>query len=703
MFLDFQGDKLNQVSINGAVVPQPSIENHRIYLPTNKLKSGKNRIEVQYENQFDTNGRGLHRFVDSVDGNEYFFSHFEPFNANRVFPSFDQPDLKAHFSLTVDAPTEWKIISNTMAKITKQGKQARHQFTRSKPFSTYLFALLGGPYAEFKDTKTNAIPFRVFSTRSMAAHVDAENIFSVTRQGFAFFETYFGIPYPFGKYDQIFVPHFNEGAMENVAAVVVNDNYLYREPPTNTKLLKRANTILHEMAHMWFGDIVTMSWWNDLWLNESFATYMSYLAQAETQSDPDAWTHFAFSMKEWAYWQDQLPTTHPIETQVIDTQSTFDNFDGITYGKGAAVLKQLAYFVGKDAFRQGVSAYLHQYAWHNAKREDFTNAIENASGTNLNAWTRLWLEKSGVNSIRVKYGTDEAGKISDFFLQQDPGNGDAVLRPHRLKLALYYFKDGKLIQGKTISTMIDTAKVNIPGFKGQMAPDFVYANDDDQAYAKFYLDRRSLEFARKHLEILPGQLRVAVWNSLWFMVEDGELSAVSYMDIFLNKASLETDAKLLHSLRWNLYALLKKFLRPQDWNRAMRRLHHIAWKELQTLPEGSDLGDIWFNYLLHSAVFHEMQPKLLGMLSGSIVLPAVKISQDKRWELIVGLAALGYKNTEVLIQHEQQQDPGERGSRYALMAMAAMPDTKMKNKIWQMLLTDKTLPLTHVRAALAGC
>ncbi|WP_293702385.1 aminopeptidase N, partial [Thiolapillus sp.] len=514
--------------------------------------------------------------VDPVDNREYFFSHFEPFWANRLFPCFDQPDLKASFSVTVEAPDDWQIISNTLATKTGNGDLSRHEFARSRRFSTYLFALVGGPFAVFEDRRAR-IPSRLFSTQSMSAYVDAENIFEVTRQGFDFYGKYFGIPYPFGKYDQIFVPHFNAGAMENVAAVVIKeDAYLYRETPLPSRMQKRANTILHEMAHMWFGDIVTMRWWNDLWLNESFATFMSYLAQVEGTPDKHAWQQFSSSMKNWAYWQDQLPTTHPIETRVEDTLSTFDNFDGITYGKGASVLKQLAFYVGSEAFRKGVSSYLKKHAWKNAERKDFTDAIGQAAGMNLDGWTKLWLQKSGINTLVADYDVDAQGRISRFELLQGKGNGDAVLRPHRLQVALFHDREGKPGLEKTVTVNVTGERTAVDDLVGEPAPDFVYPNYGDHAYAKFYLDDRSMAYARRHLDLLPASVRPGIWSTLWFMVQDGRLSPSTYMAIFLDMAPRGNDARQLSSFRWKLNTLLDQYLNQAVWRDAMERLHAVA-------------------------------------------------------------------------------------------------------------------------------
>ena len=701
LFLDFSGDRLKKLRINGHPVARAAIQNHRVYLKPELLKTGRNTVQLVYANDFDTGGTGLHRFVDPVDNREYFFSHFEPFWANRLFPCFDQPDLKASFSVTVDAPDDWQIISNTLATKTGNGDLSRHEFARSRRFSTYLFALVGGPFAVFEDRRAR-IPSRLFSTQSMSAYVDAENIFEVTRQGFDFYGKYFGIPYPFGKYDQIFVPHFNAGAMENVAAVVIKeDAYLYRETPLPSRMQKRANTILHEMAHMWFGDIVTMRWWNDLWLNESFATFMSYLAQVEGTPDKHAWQQFSSSMKNWAYWQDQLPNTHPSETRVEDTLSTFDNFDGITYGKGASVLKQLAFYVGSEAFRKGVSSYLKKHAWKNAERKDFTDAIGQAAGMNLDGWTKLWLQKSGINTLVADYEVDAQGRISRFELLQGKGNGDGVLRPHRLQVALFHDREGKPGLEKTVTVNVTGERTAVDDLVGEPAPDFVYPNYGDHAYAKFYLDDCSIAYARRHLDLLPASVRPGIWSTLWFMVQDGRLSPSAYMAIFLDMAPRENDARQVSSFRWKLNTLLDQYLNQAEWRDAMERLHAIAWQQLNAGKPGSDLQVAWLEYLLRSSASAAAGNRLAGMLSGKVIVPGLELGQDRRWQILIRLAAMGYPGTERLLATEEQRDPGERGKRQAFMARAAMPDAAMKEKIWRKLLHDRSLSLTHAKAALA--
>jgi aminopeptidase N len=697
LFLDFQGDQLKSLSINGQKVAGASIRNYRVALPRALLKPGPNRVILEYRNDFDTNGSGLHRFVDPADGRAYFFSHFEPFRANRLFPCFDQPDLKARYELMVTVPEDWQIVSNTsVIASVSVGDRMRHLFKGSQRFSTYLFALAGGPFAVFEDARAR-VPSRVFTTRSMARHADVENIFEVTRQGMDFYESYFDMPYPFGKYDQIFVPHFNAGAMENVAAVIINeDSYLYREKPQPSRLKKRANTLLHEMAHMWFGDIVTMRWWNDLWLNESFATYMSYLAQTKATADKTAWQRFSSSMKSWAYWQDQLPTTHPVETPVKDTLSTFDNFDGITYGKGASVLRQLAYFVGEDSFRKGVSAYLKQHAWKNAERRDFTRAIEISSGKSLQEWVRLWLQTSGINTLEAAYELDDAGRVSRFELVQGKGNGDAVLRPHRLQVAFY----NQGVMGRTASAEIHGERTRIRALEGIAAPDFVFPDQGDHAYAKVYLDARSLAWAKAHLEQLPADMRVNVWNTLWFMVRDGRLSPASYMEIFLNKMPGETDAGLVAGFRWKLNPLFNRYLTREEWQSSANRLYETAWQQLMSLTPGSDLQAAWFDHLLRGAESEPARQRLRELLEGKTVVPGLDLSQDRRWQVLVRLAALGDTDIEKLLSREARRDPGERGMKQQFAARAAMPDTREKEKIWKRLLEDEELPLTHVRAAM---
>ncbi len=516
LFLDFQGKRLLSATVNGeeAVL---EIRKFRVALPGAALVKGRNTVVIEFENPFDKDGSGLHKATDPADGLEYVFSDCEPFNANRFFPCFDQPDLKATYAVTVTAPSDWVVVANgveTAREDADEGR-ARHRFARTARFSTYVIAVCAGPYKVFEDPQAR-IPSRILVRQSMAAYADQDEVFELTRQGFDFFEAYFGIPYPYGKYDQVFVPDYNMGAMENVACVVHSDRLLFRHAATERERRNRAVTVLHEMAHMWFGDLVTMEWWDDLWLNESFATYLATLAMVKATRFTDGFEAFRQEEKRWAYWQDELPTTHPIATEVADTVDAFTNFDGITYGKGASVLKQLSFYVGEGAFRAGVAAYLRANAHGNARLADFLAAIGEAAGKDLGEWSQTWLRTSGVNGL-VPHVRVEDGKVREVRFTQTPGNGDGVLRPHRVKVAAFALgPGGDPFLSRTADVTVEGAEGRADGLVGVESPAFLLVNHEDHAYAKAYLDPASLRYATENLERLPTSfLRTEVWSTVY--------------------------------------------------------------------------------------------------------------------------------------------------------------------------------------------
>ncbi len=440
--IDFETGTVKTLLVNGTKVETPTYNGFFVTLPTSYLKPGTNSVEIEFEKPFSKSGDGFYRFKDPEDGRVYTFTDFEPFNANKLFPCFDQPDLKATYTMEVLAPNDWTVITAVRENKTKseQGR-VRWFFPTTLPFSTYIFSLHAGPYHVWKSTaKTQAgtIPLRLFARKTLAKYIDAQNWFKISTQGFQFFNAYFDTFYPFKKYDQVIVPDFNAGAMENVGAVTFSERFVFRGEPTRAQLLDRADVILHEMAHMWFGDLVTMKWWNDLWLNESFATFMAALASAEATEFKEAWQVFYEDTKTWAYWEDGLVTTHPIEVPVLSTDQAFANFDGITYGKGASVLKQVHFLIGAERFKAGVRDYFKKFAYKNAERKDFVSSLEQASGSNVLAnWTGEWLQTKSFNVLEAEFKCD-GGKITDFLVHQkleDPEH--STLRAHKTRVGLY--------------------------------------------------------------------------------------------------------------------------------------------------------------------------------------------------------------------------------------------------------------------------
>ncbi|MFD0886409.1 aminopeptidase N, partial [Streptosporangium algeriense] len=540
-FIDLAGAKVRKAVLNGTELDVDGYDPETGRLPLPNLAES-NELRIDADCSYMRTGEGLHRFVDPVDDSVYLHSQFETADAHRMYACFDQPDLKATFELTVIAPSSWEVISNAAPETTEElpehsGRHGTLQAARRWHFpptpviSTYITALCAGPYHKVT-SEHDGIPLGLYCRASLAEHLDADNIFEVTRQGFDFFHRVFGIRYPFGKYDQLFVPEFNAGAMENAGCVTFLEDYVFRSRVTDAIIERRAETILHEMAHMWFGDLVTMRWWDDLWLNESFATYASVLCQAEaTRWGQGAWTTFANVEKSWAYRQDQLPSTHPIAADIVDMHAVEVNFDGITYAKGASVLKQLVAYVGLDNFLAGVRDYFNEHAWGNTTLADLLGALERTSGRDLSSWSKEWLETSWVNTLRPSFTTDAEGRFLEFEVLQEAPADYPTLRSHRVAIGLYSLRDGALVRTRRVELDVVGARTAVTELVGELQPDLVLINDDDLTYAKVRLDGRSLQTLvdggiARFTESLP---RALCWSAAWDMTRDAEMSTRDYV------------------------------------------------------------------------------------------------------------------------------------------------------------------------------
>ena len=530
LFLDFRGKSIRRLELDGEPL-EPEWTGYRLTLPGHLL-GDRSELRIEYVNDYDVTGDGFHRFVDPEDDAEYVYTNFEPYEAHRLFPCFDQPDIKATYQFTVTAPTAWEVIANSPAVGTSpaDGGRTTHRFEQTEVFSTYLVALCCGPYVQ-RSLEHNGQTLALYSRRSMERYLEehAPEILEITAQGMDFYAKLFDRAYPFTKYDQVFVPEYNSGAMENVGCVTYNEAYLFRDNATDEERLDRGETFLHELAHMWFGNLVTMRWWDNLWLNESFATYISYLALTEaTRFGSDAWKVFNSVIKRWAYQQDQLPTTHPISAHASDTEIAFLNFDGITYGKGASVLKQLVKHTGRDVFENGMQLYFRRHAWGNATLADFLGCLEEAGNISLGEWARLWLQTASLNTIAADW-TAHDGRISELTLKQTAPATHPVLRPHSLEIALGHEIDGSLAVTSVAAT-IDGERQVVDAAAGVAEPDLVFPNHGDHDYAKIDLDARSVwTTSRNHVErVEEPLLRTLLWASLWQMVRDLQLRSSEY-------------------------------------------------------------------------------------------------------------------------------------------------------------------------------
>ena len=702
LWLDFAGTP-RTVEVNGRRAPDAAPAGGRVALPAALLVPGRNTVRIEYENAYDHDGAGCHRVVDSADGRAYVFTDFEPFNANRLFPAFDQPDVKGTYAFTVTTPADWVAVTNGVElSAVAEGDRVVRRFRRTPRFSTYVSAVCAGPYAVWSDPQAR-IPSRILAPQSLARYVDVEEVFEVTRNGFDFFEGFFAVPYAYGKYDQVFVPEFNWGAMENVACVVHSDKFVHRKVPTDRERLHRASVILHEMAHMWFGDLVTMEWWDDLWLNESFATYMERLACTKATRFTDAFDSFRLDEKRWAYWQDELPTTHPIAARVPDTINAFTNFDGITYGKGASVLKQLSFAVGLDAFRRGVSIYLKRHAGGNARLEHFLAAIGEAAGRDLSEWARVWLTTSGLNGLRPVVKVED-GVVRSLALEQTPGNGDGVLRPHRLRVAAWEeTAGGSVVPARVVDVDVAGASTPVPALAGTKAPAFLFANHDDQAYAKLYLDPASLAFATDRLDRFESTLvRAEVWAATWAMVRDREAPPTAYARLFLSKAGLETSDALVDATLRNVKTLLTSYLPDPARREFARKAQELAWDCVVGAPAGGDLQRTWLSILTATAEEPAALDRIADLLAGRERPPGLVLDVERRWELATRLAAFAHPAAGEALAALRRSDAGDRGARAAFRAEVAAPDPQAKARAWERFTGDAAARLDLLREGMGA-
>ncbi|HLY33205.1 MAG TPA: aminopeptidase N, partial [Jatrophihabitantaceae bacterium] len=692
-FLDIVAETVHSAMLNGATVDLTGYTTDR-GIALHDL-AADNTVVVVAEMQYTNTGEGLHRFVDPLDGEAYVYSQFETADAKRVYACFDQPDLKATFTFSAIVPDAWEVASNGREESVEQlraGKLVR--FATTARISPYITALCAGPFHVVRSSH-DGIDLGLWCRRTLAKHLDADELFKVTAQGFDWYHANFGIRYPFDKYDQLFVPEFNAGAMENAGCVTFREDYVFRSKVTDARYERRGETLLHEMAHMWFGDLVTMRWWDDLWLNESFATYASILCQTEATRWRDSWATFANAEKTWAYRQDQLPSTHPISTDAPDVQTAEVNFDGITYAKGASVLKQLAAYVGVDAFLAGLRQYFQDHAYGNTTLNDLLHALEQSSGRELGDWSKLWLETTGINTLRPEFAIDEDGTYSRFSIVQSAPNEVATtntVRPHRLAIGLYEAKGDKLERVHRVELDIAGEITDVPQLIGHRQPAFLLVNDDDLTYCKLRLDPHSLKTLRsgdaaKLAEALPRSLS---WAAAWDMTRDGELATREYLEVMLSGIDRETDIGVMQSLVRQSLRALEIFADPTWSPNGYAALADKAYEALHAAPPGSDHQLAWAHALLGAMRSAEHVAFVQGLLDGSGVVPGLAVDDELRWSVVQALSARGALGPDA-IRAELDRDPSAAGQRHAATARALQPTAEAKAEAWQAIVHDDSL------------
>ena len=630
------------------------------------LSDGAHTLVVTSHDAYNRTGEGLHKFTDPVDGKDYLYTQFEPAMAMKVFAGFDQPDLKATYTVSVKAPERYTVILNEAVERTDNGDgTSTWTTTIDYPLSTYLIAICAGEFERISDTYDagdgRVIELGLYARASLIPHMDAERLFRQTKDGFDFYHANFGRTYPFGdKYDQVFCPEYNMGAMEHVGCVTYRDEYIFTSEPTPYRLERRNDTILHEMAHMWFGDLVTMQWWDDLWLNESFATWSAATAQTAIGEYADAWTTFASVEKAWAYQQDQLPSTHPIAADAPDIETAEQNFDGITYAKGASVLKQLQAYVGYEEFFAGVRRHFDNHAYSNATFADLLGALEEASGRDLSDWAEQWLRTTGPSTLRPEIGESFA------VLQEDP-------RPHRVRVGLYKLVDGSVSRVKQLETDIDGERTEIPELAG-IEHDLAIVNDDDLTYAKMRLTPEHQKFALEHIgEIEDSLARTLIWSSLWESVRDGELAAREFVKLVAAHAAAETHPSVQERLLAQATQAVRQYVDP-------------AWE-----GEGMDLLNAAFRGAEPAAIFDRALARLTPTEETIAYFKELlqhSDNQEVRWLAITNLIAAGALPLEAA---EQEQDNTSEGAISRLRARAVVD----KRWAWNKLVEDD---LTNLEA-----
>lgn len=711
--IDLNEAELTSVVANGhtysAEQLKKSYNQWFVTVPAKHLNKGSNVVKVNFTRKHSTNGEGLHRFKDPVDGNVYLYSHFEPAAAQQMFALFDQPDLKATFKLTVSAPKDWTVFSATQeTSIEQQGQFSTWHFPKSLKLSPYNFSMHAGPYQIWQDN-SGKYPLRLFARQSVANQITPAHWFTYSNQGFEFFDDYFGIDYPFKKYDQVLVPDFLYGAMENSAAVTFAESgFLTNGEMTDSRRQRLANVIMHEMAHQWFGNLATMKWWNGLWLNESFAAFMATLATSEATEFKSAWRSFYAHGKQSAYRADQRVTTHPIEVPVPSTANAFDNIDAITYSKGASVLNQLRYLLGKETFQQGIHNYLKDNAYKNAILDDFINSLAKASGKDLSQWQQKWLYQAGVNTIEASYQCEQ-GSISSFNILQTADKSQPTLREQKVQISLFKAQKPGFDLIKKVAVIYQGKSTSVDELKGVSCPDLVYPNYQDWAFVKVNLDKRSFATTKAYLaQIQDPLLRSMLWQSLWDSVRDGKLPLNDYLQVALANAPLEQDYTTLGQVLGQISAAkvyLNKALGSQhDYVKEIsQQLEEITWQSTRTNSDNNSMQRRWFSHYIRIAHSDAALSNLHKLLTGQHSLENLTINQDIRWDIIAQLSRYNYPKASNLIAHELTLDNSDTGQKSAIYAKVIAPNAQVKNewlaKIQQ---KDSDMPFSKLRTAMSA-
>ncbi|MEU9989722.1 aminopeptidase N [Streptomyces sp. NPDC048045] len=704
-FADLIAPNVTSVTLNGKDLdPGEVFDGSRILLED---LAAENELTVDARCAYSRTGEGMHRFVDPEDDEVYLYTQYEPADARRVFANFEQPDLKAPYRFEVQAPEGWTVWSNGAGELA----EGVWRFAETKPISTYITCVVAGPYhyvtdsyeRTFEDGTKLEIPLGALCRKGLSPYFDADDVFLVTKQGLDFFHDHFDYPYPFGKYDQAFVPEYNLGAMENPGLVTFREEYIFRGKVTQASYEARANVVLHEMAHMWFGDLVTMEWWDDLWLKESFADFMGTFANVGATRFTDAWITFANRRKAWAYRADQLPSTHPVTADIRDLQDAKLNFDGITYAKGASVLKQLVAYVGEDAFLEGARRYFKRNAYGNTRLGDLLSVLAETSGRDMTAWAHSWLQTAGVNSLTPQVLLDAEGRVAELAVVQEAPEAYPEERPHRIAVALYRrTPEGALTRYARVETDVEGPRTVVADLAGAEAPELVLVNDDDLTYCKIRFDETSLATLRGHLGALTDPLaRALCWSALWNMTRDALLPARDFVDLVLRFGGRESDIGVLQMLHTWAHSALVHYADPAWRATGGELLAEGALRELRAARAGSEHQLAWARFFATAASAEADLALLKDLLDGAETIEGLEVDQELRWSFLEPLATHGVADESVLAA-ELARDDTASGKRHQVRCLAARPSQAVKAQAWAQLVESDSLSNALVEATIAG-
>ena len=705
-WLDFRGDAVRSLKINGTATAT-TIQNGHLELPAKLLTAGENVVEIDFTAPVGPAGKAFTRFEDKDDGSEYIYTLFVPMDAEMAFPCFDQPDLKARFPLTVTLPADWVVISNTKSNeagriarqhngVISQPEMHQFEFAETKPIPTYLFAFAAGPFVKVHDTP--GLPgLYVRKSKAQKAEAEAPEVQQIAADGIKFLADYFAQPFPFPKYDLVLIPGFAYGGMEHAGATFLREeSVLFRSAPTHTDHINRDLLVLHETTHQWFGDLVTMRWFDDLWLKEGFAQYMAYYALNALKPDENMWKRFYQAIKPAAYGIDATQGTTPIYQDIPNLKDAKSAYGAIVYSKAPGVIKQLAFVVGDDNFRDGLRLYLKEHAYANAEWSDLVGALERTSKKDLKTWADAYIKRRGMPQVNVDWKCAPQGEGVGIGLAQHDVLSEGGNWPIATKLLLHGPRGDavKRVEWNSANTML--------GINDAGCPDYVFANYEDEAYGRFLLDEKSRTYVVVHLgEINDLFERTLLWGSLWDSVREAEMDPREYIKLALRLLPAEQDESLAQSIIGRTTYALHHFVSAQTRGQLGPKMEALAADQMVHSPS-QDMRIAWFRALRGVAETAPARQQLKDMLSGKLTVPGVELRPLDRWNLVATLVALNDPEADAVLAAEEKRDPSGDGKKYAYMASAARPTAETKKKYFDDYLHNASLPEDWVEISLGS-